>query len=385
MQSRDRPEVHAATAVPGRAPAPACPSRRETPPASEAADWPVLVVDDHPVTCRMLEAQLRREGYQVLSAANGREALERLGEHFCPLVLTDWMMPEMDGLELCRAIREQEWDSYVYVILLTARDSLDDVLQGLEAGADDYLVKPVHPMELLARMRTGRRILALERTLRERNREIARLAVTDPLTGVYNRRYLMDNLARELLRARRYGRPLSLILCDLDHFKAVNDTWGHGVGDEVLKDFTRRLAGQVRQGVDWLARYGGEEFALVLPETDLAGSLALAWRLCSLVAAAPSVTRAGPVSITASFGVAAVSGRPEEDLSPEALLSRADGCLYQAKAAGRNRVAGPTGAAAAFPGQHPLGPDRPPGADHEGGGRHGGFSPTGSAGASRRR
>ncbi|MEJ5328862.1 MAG: diguanylate cyclase [Desulfobaccales bacterium] len=310
---------------------------------ADEEDWPVMVVDDHPVTCRLLEVQLRREGYRVLTAANGREALERLGENFCPLVLTDWMMPEMDGLELCRAIRSQEWESYVYLILLTARDSLDDVLTGLEAGADDYLVKPVHPMELLARMRTGRRILALERTLKERNREIARLAVTDPLTGVYNRRYLMENLPRELARARRYHRPLGLILCDLDHFKAINDTFGHGVGDDVLKEFTRRVSGQVRQGVDWLARYGGEEFVMVLPETGLPGCLALARRLLNRVAATPFVTAAGPVPVTASFGVVAVAPGEPGAPSAEALLAQADACLYQAKAGGRNRVAGPRG------------------------------------------
>ncbi|MCL6620644.1 MAG: diguanylate cyclase [Syntrophobacterales bacterium] len=321
----------------------------------------MLVVDDHPVTRRLLEVQLQREGYRVLSAAHGREALERLGEDFCPLVLTDWMMPEMDGLELCRAIRGREWDSYVYLILLTARDALDDVLTGLEAGADDYLVKPVHPMELLARLRTGRRILDLERTLKERTREIARLAVTDPLTGVYNRRYLMEQLPRELRRARRYRRPLALILCDLDHFKGVNDTLGHKVGDEVLQEFTRRLGGQVRQGVDWLARYGGEEFVFVLPETDLAGCLALAWRLRELVAAAPFPTSAGPVAVTASFGVAALPATDAAHLGAEALLAQADACLYQAKAAGRNRVAGPEGGTAGRDeaGNNPW-PSRPP-------------------------
>jgi diguanylate cyclase (GGDEF)-like protein len=321
----------------------------------------VLVVDDHPVTRRLLEMQLKREGYRVLSAAHGREALERLGEDFCPLVLTDWMMPEMDGLELCRAIRDREWDSYVYLILLTARDALDDVLTGLEAGADDYLVKPVHPMELLARLRTGRRILDLERTLKERTREIARLAVTDPLTGVYNRRYLMEQLPRELRRARRYRRPLSLILCDLDHFKRVNDTLGHKVGDEVLQEFTRRLGGQVRQGVDWLARYGGEEFVFVLPETDLAGCLALAWCLREHLAASPVFTSAGPVPVTASFGVAAMPATDAAHLGAEALLAQADACLYQAKAAGRNRVAGPEGGPSGRDeaGNNPW-PSRPP-------------------------
>lgn len=245
--------------------------------------WSILVVEDHPATRRLLEMRLRKAGYRVISAGDGREALEHLEHGFCPLVLTDWMMPEMDGLTLCRAIRERTWENYIYVIFLTARDSLDDVVQGLEAGADDYLTKPVHPTELMARLQTGRRLLELERTLKERNREIARLAITDPLTGSYNRRYLSDHLPGEIRRALRYGRPLGLIMCDLDHFKCVNDVHGHGVGDLVLQQFAAWLQSYIRAGVDWRARYGGEEFVLVLPETDLSGCHMVAERLRRLV------------------------------------------------------------------------------------------------------
>jgi two-component system cell cycle response regulator len=304
--------------------------------------YSVLVVEDHPATRRLLEMQLSKAGYRVKSAGNGREALALLAADPCPLVLTDWMMPEMDGVELCRALRAQEGQGYVYLILLTGRDGLDDVVQGLEAGADDYLTKPVHPAELMARLKTGRRILELEHHLQEKNREIARLAVTDALTGLYNRRYLTEKLPLELKRAARYHHPLSVILCDIDHFKRVNDTFGHQVGDEVLKEFARRLTGATRKGVDWAARYGGEEFLLVLPETDLHGSLAVAERLRRLMAHQTMTSSAGEITCTASFGVASWEGERAGDASDAAarLLQEADRCLYSAKEAGRNRVAG---------------------------------------------
>jgi len=305
--------------------------------------WSILVVEDHPATRRLLEMRLRKAGYRVISAGNGREALACLERDFCPLVLTDWKMPEMNGLTLCRAIRQRDRENYIYVIFLTVRDSLDDVVMGLEAGADDYLTKPVHPMELLARLQTGRRILELERTLKERNQEIARLAITDPLTGVYNRRYLSDQLPREIRRALRYGRPLGLIICDLDRFKCINDVHGHGVGDLVLQEFADWLKSAIRPGVDWLARYGGEEFALVLPETDLAGAYAAAERFRRLVAEKVVVTESGPIAVTASFGVSCcISGRNEQPLIMETFLAEADQFMYQAKRAGRNRVMGPT-------------------------------------------
>ncbi len=250
----------------------------------------------------------------------------------------------MDGLDLCRAIRQESWEGYVYIILITAKDSQEDIVRGLEAGADDYLSKPVHPAELLARLQTGRRILELERTLKERNQEIARLSITDPLTGIYNRRYLNDTLTVEVRRALRYKRPLGLLLCDLDHFKRINDTYGHNVGDLVLKEFAGWLQGSIRGGIDWLARYGGEEFVLVLPETDLAGSFDLAERLRRLVAEKVIATPAGDITITASFGIASFTpGGPENHPAPETLLNEADQFMYQAKKSGRNRVVGPTG------------------------------------------
>ena len=318
--------------------------------ASCQGDWSILVVDDHPATRRLLAMRLRQAGYRVLAAGDGREALETLERHFCPLVISDWMMPVMDGPALCRAIREKGGEHYTYVILLTAKDSREDIVKGLKAGADDYLTKPVHPAELLARLRTGHRILELERTLQERNREIARLALTDPLTGLYNRRYLTEKLPLEIKRVQRYNRPLSVILCDIDHFKRVNDTYGHGVGDLVLREFAGWLKGAVRDGVDWPARYGGEEFVLVLPETDLGGSWALAERLRRLVADKLIATPAGDITLTASFGISAFTpGEGKNPPAPETLLEEADDYLYQAKKGGRNRVAGPVMASGSAP------------------------------------
>ena len=209
---------------------------------------------------------LKRAGYEVEMASNGREALAKLEQGDFPLMITDWEMPEMDGIALCRALRSKE-QGYTYIILLTSRDAIEHLVAGLQSGADDYLIKPVIEPELIARLNTGRRIVTLERSLRAANEENRRLSITDPLTGVYNRRYLMEQLPREIDRAARYGRQLSTIMCDVDHFKKINDTHGHLTGDEVLKWFATTLQSGVRTS-DWIARYGGEEFVIVLPETN---------------------------------------------------------------------------------------------------------------------
>ena len=210
--------------------------------------FPILIAEDNPVSRKLLEKTLVKAGYETVSMENGRKALEIFNKRFFPIVLTDWMMPEMDGLELCRAIRENDSASsgYVFIILLTAKDHKEDIVKGLEGGADDYLTKPFDHAELIARLNTARRILELEKSLRDANEEIRILSITDPLTKTYNRGYLNDRLPNEIKKARRYGHPLSLILCDIDHFKRVNDTYGHQVGDEVLREFTSN-----RSGLTW--------------------------------------------------------------------------------------------------------------------------------------
>jgi two-component system, cell cycle response regulator len=300
--------------------------------------YPVLIAEDDPVSRLLLERSLSRAGYVVTSAENGREALEFLNRTFFPLVITDWMMPEMNGMQLCQEIRRAKFPGYVYIVLLTSLDSKDDMIHGLEAGADDYLTKPFLPAELIARLNTGRRIVTLERSLRQANDEIRILLVTDPLTGVFNRGYINSHLPVEVKRARRYGRALSIIMCDIDHFKRINDTYGHQAGDAVLQQFVTGLKRFVRTNVDWVARYGGEEFLIVLPETGLAGATSAAERLRQHTEQLAISFQNQDIHITASFGVAGYDTPPDTELPAETLIADADSGLYRAKKAGRNRV-----------------------------------------------
>ncbi len=303
--------------------------------------FPILVAEDNPVSRKLLEKTLEKAGYEVASARDGREALGLFDERFFPIVLTDWMMPEMSGPELCRAIRGKSGNSYVFMILLTAKDSKEDIVEGLEAGADDYLTKPFNRAELMARLKTATRILELERSLKKANEEIKALSITDPLTGCFNRGYLNEKLPREIKRANRYSRDLSVILCDIDHFKKVNDTYGHQAGDTVLKAFAKCLLDSVREGIDWVDRYGGEEFLVVLPETPFEGAKLVAERLRKAIEDREIQTSEGVLRITASFGVTGIhADTPGSLISPDTMVKTADDNLYRAKKEGRNTVRG---------------------------------------------
>jgi diguanylate cyclase (GGDEF)-like protein len=303
--------------------------------------YPVLLVEDKPVSRKMLEKILQKEGFDVTAVENGRIALEAFSRTFFPIVLTDWLMPEMEGPDLCRALREQKPEGYVYIVLLTAKDTKADIISGLEAGADDYLTKPANRDELVARLKNGLRILELEKSLKAANEEIKLLSITDPLTGAHNRGYLNERLPQEIKRSSRYRHSLSLILCDLDHFKDINDQYGHLAGDRVLKEFAQSIAGSVRNQIDWTARYGGEEFLIVLPETNFEGALLLAERLCQSIAQHPFSYDNTAIAVTASFGVTGFSPDGSGNgISPEILLQQADTCLYQAKNQGRNQAVG---------------------------------------------
>jgi len=289
----------------------------------------------------MMSRQLKRAGYEMEVVSNGIQALEMLKKRFFPLLLTDWDMPEMNGVALCRAVRAMPLEGYVYTILLTAREGKANLIEGLAAGADDYLTKPPDDNELRARLNTGQRILKLEQSLRAANRQNHLLSITDALTGTYNRRYLMERLPQEIERARRYGHPLSVVLCDVDHFKKVNDTYGHQAGDQVLESFARLLTGSVRSDIDWVTRYGGEEFLIVLPETSVTDAVAFAEKMRAAIAAHPFEIANGTLSVSSSFGVSGYnSAQIQKDASVDNLIANADRCLYRSKDMGRNRVTG---------------------------------------------
>lgn len=289
----------------------------------------VLIADDDPNQRRLLTIHLGRAGHDVVETVDGRAAWEALQREHVRLVITDWTMPEVDGIELIRRIRTASFPSYTYVLLLTALDDKQNVVIGLDAGADDYLAKPFNAGELRSRVAIGERILNLETRLRE-------MAIRDGLTGLFNRQALDTRLTDELRRTRRYQRPLSLILADIDHFKNFNDTNGHVQGDRLLNELAGVFLAAVRT-TDFVARYGGEEFAILLPEADRASACEVAERVRATVAGYPFPFRESQPggAVTLSLGVASCL----EDVPLDGnLVEYADQALYRAKKAGRNQV-----------------------------------------------
>jgi len=299
----------------------------------------VLVVDDDDLIRAHLVMLLNLAGYVAHGANSGAQALLMLGIRPCQIVLTDWEMPDMDGPSLCRALRLRDTERYTYVVLLTVRSKASEILVGLDAGADDYVLKAAPSEELLARIGVGRRITRIEHSLRVSSAENRRLSITDALTGAHNRRFLMRYLPRELTRSRRYRHPISILSCDIDEFKRINDCFGHEAGDQVLQAFVARSMGCTRESIDWIARTGGEEFVIVLPETTLVGASKVAENVRLAFAACAVPTSSGPVGATMSIGVSALE-TPEElaGISVAELLRAADRCLYDSKARGRDRA-----------------------------------------------
>jgi two-component system cell cycle response regulator len=314
----------------------------------------ILVADDDVLSRRLLEKTLERVGYEVTRVGNGREAVESLSKPDAPrLALLDWMMPELDGPGVCREIRKRRDQSYVYMILLTSRESKEDIVAGLESGADDYLVKPFNTEELKARLRTGERILHLEDRLVEAREEMRFKATHDHLTNLWNRGVIVDLLSRELTRSKREDGCTAVVLGDVDHFKEINDAHGHLVGDQVLQEVARRLLFSVRS-YDFVGRYGGEEFLVVLNNCRPDAVFTRAEEIRKTVCTRPIQTDAGTLGITMSLGV--LLDRDWGHRPADELLREVDAALYAAKTAGRNcvRLAKPEESRGAVPAAQPA-------------------------------
>lgn len=295
----------------------------------------ILIAEDNPTSRRMLEAFLRKWGFEVEVATTGLEALEMLSRMDAPrMAILDWMMPEMEGVQVCRKLRELPDRLYIYLLLLTARTGKQDVLQGLESGADDYLTKPFDSRELRARLVVGERILALQDKLLTAVDEIRFRATHDSLTGINNRGTILECLRIERSRQHREPKAFSIILADIDHFKHVNDTFGHLVGDVVLHDVAQHMARLIRP-YDSIGRFGGEEFLVVVPSSDESATLGLAERAREEIGSSPIAVEQNKISVTVSFGIA--TSTPEHVLDLNQILRLADDALYRAKANGRNR------------------------------------------------
>jgi diguanylate cyclase (GGDEF)-like protein len=320
-----------------------CPDSRIRQHGFKQADIPIggntvkiLIADDDDVSRRVLQATLTKWGYDVVIATNGLEAWQLLRETNAPqLAILDWVMPGMDGVEVCREIRRREEEPYVYMLLLTAKSRKRDIIAGLRAGADDYLAKPFDPQELKARLRTGRRILELQAQLVATRESLRHQATHDSLTSLLNRGAILDMLRNELDTNNRRGLPLSIVMADLDHFKQVNDTYGHIVGDAILHEAARRMKASVR-AYDSIGRYGGEEFLFILPGCNGSDASGQAQRLQKCITEDPVDLPRFSISFTLSLGVVSTSTPRVEDV--DRLIQAADEALYEAKAQGRNRV-----------------------------------------------
>lgn len=297
----------------------------------------ILIADDEPVSRRMLQALLLKWGYDVVSAEDGNAAWEKMKAPDAPrMALLDWMMPGQNGVDVCRAIRKQRPEPYTYILLLTAKDAKESVVEGLESGADDYLTKPFNPQELKARIRVGLRVLDLEDNLVQAREAMRFKATHDTLTGVWNRGAILEAMDREVSRSRREHISLGVLIADLDHFKSVNDTYGHLTGDSVLREVTKRMQIDVRS-YDAVGRYGGEEFLILLPGCDSLQTRTKAERLRQIIVQEPVETPSGALNVTISVGGVATADWPGQTANH--ILQMADSALYRAKEEGRNRIA----------------------------------------------
>jgi len=295
----------------------------------------ILIADDDAFSRRLLESTLVKLGHEVIAASDGTQAMEVLGSQAGPhFAILDWMMPGLDGLTVCREIRKRS-GPYIYIILLTALSASEDVVTGLESGADDFLSKPFNASELRARLRSGARVLDLQAGLLDTQRALHKAATCDDLTGLWNRRMILEQLSRELNRSGHENHPLAVAIVDIDLFKKINDSLGHASGDSVLCSIAAKLRFQLRS-YDFIGRYGGEEFLILLPGCDTENGISIASRICTTVAATQIVVGDTTVPVTVSIGL---SSTADVGFDASTLIATADAALYRAKAGGRNRVA----------------------------------------------
>lgn len=288
----------------------------------------ILIAEDDTTTRLIFGATLRKMGHIVTAVEDGGKAWKAWQQEEYSLLISDWIMPDMDGLELCKRIRAEPSLQYTYIILLTSMDGKGSYLEGMDAGADDFITKPFDEEQLAARLRVAERIIALHQKLHIQ-------ATHDHLTGAWNRAAIMNYLRGEVERARRQSSHVGVIIADLDHFKRINDTYGHPAGDAVLQEAARRMQLALRP-YDRLGRYGGEEFLIIASDCDLSQTMALAERIRSFMSAEPVKDQFSEIFVTVSLGIAIGSGQAGEEAG--ALVAIADEALYRAKKAGRNRI-----------------------------------------------
>jgi diguanylate cyclase (GGDEF)-like protein len=296
----------------------------------------VLIADDSATSRAMLRKSLARWGYEVVMAEDGAEAWDILEKPDAPpMAILDWVMPHLTGPDVCRKVRETRREPYTYILLLTSKNSKDETVEGLEAGADDYIVKPFDQQELSVRLRAGKRIIDLQLSLMEAREELREKANKDLLTKLPNRAAIMAILETEIARSHRDQRSVGVVILDIDHFKRVNDTYGHFAGDAVLRETAARLKNSMR-AYDQVGRYGGEEFLVVLPNCEMEQAIHQADRMRLRLQESKILADAGvEIAVTASFGVSVTD---LSDRNPEVFIRVADEALYRAKANGRNRV-----------------------------------------------
>ncbi len=302
----------------------------------------VLIAEDENISRMVLAKALANHGYEVLQAHDGQEAWDIFQKEKKDIyvAILDWQMPEMDGLELCQKIKDASLSHYVYVIFLTGKKDIDSIVEGLETGADDYLPKPFDRRELLSRLKVGLRLIEFEKALREANEKLHTLAITDGLTGISNRRGILERLRSEISRAGRENSTFCLIMLDIDHFKKVNDTYGHSAGDEVLVEVVNRIKSALRP-YDVIGRYGGEEFVVGISKAGSKISRVIAERFRTCICERPFQIEGGKIDVSISSGVVDFMPSRDNDINDllEAMIKAADIALYKAKEAGRNRVA----------------------------------------------